>query len=156
MVVVLIQTVPLRRARPTVSEDGVNVLGPDDVGEPELDGVVSRSESLNLLNFRGMPLGELHFDDVKVPAGSALNVSGFAGMMEGINLARVDAANYACGFLKAAIRECALRTNNRVAFGKPLSELQTIQLKVAQMARLRSRTPAHAGRQRQLRPRQRR
>lgn len=95
---------------------------------------VSRSEPLNLMSFRGMPLGELHFDNVKVPAGSALKVSGFAGMMEGINLARVDAANYACGFLKAAIRECAIRTNNRVAFGRPLSELQTIQLKVGQMA----------------------
>ncbi len=95
---------------------------------------VTRSEPLNLMSFRGMPLGELHFDNVRVPAGSALKVSGFAGMMEGINLARVDAANYACGFLKAAIRESAIRTNNRIAFGKPLSELQTIQLKVGQMA----------------------
>lgn len=95
---------------------------------------VTRSETLDLMSFRGMPLGELRFDNVKVPAGSALKVTGFAGMMEGINLARVDAANYACGFLKAAIRECAHRTNNRIAFGKPLSELQTIQIKVGQMA----------------------
>ncbi|HEY5882439.1 MAG TPA: acyl-CoA dehydrogenase family protein [Nakamurella sp.] len=55
-------------------------------------------------------------------------------MMEGINLARVDAANCACGFLKAAIREGAIRTNNRIVFGKQLSELQTIQIKVGQMA----------------------
>jgi alkylation response protein AidB-like acyl-CoA dehydrogenase len=95
---------------------------------------VSRSETLDLMSFRGMPLGELSFDNVKVPAGSALKVSGFAGMMEGINLARVDAANYACGFLKAAIRECSVRANNRIAFGKPLSELQTIQIKIGQMA----------------------
>ena len=51
-----------------------------------------------------MPLGELTFNHVKVPAGSALNVAGFKGMMEGINLARVDAASYGCGFIKAAIR----------------------------------------------------
>jgi acyl-CoA dehydrogenase-like protein len=55
-------------------------------------------------------------------------------MMEGINLARVDAANYACGFLKAAIRECSVGANNRIAFGKPLSDLQTIQIKIGQMA----------------------
>ena len=51
-----------------------------------------------------MPLGELTFNDVKVPAGSALKVAGFKGMMEGINLARVDAASYGCGIIKAAIR----------------------------------------------------
>ena len=83
---------------------------------------VSRSETLDLMSFRGMPLGELSFDNVKVRP------------MEGINLARVDAANYACGFLKAAIRECSVGANNRIAFGKPLSDLQTIQIKIGQMA----------------------
>jgi alkylation response protein AidB-like acyl-CoA dehydrogenase len=99
----------------------------------ESDGV-TRSEALDLMSFRGMPLGELTFDDVKVPAGSALRVAGFKGMMEGINLARVDAASYACGFLKAAIRECAVRANNRLAFEQPLSNLQTIQAKIGAMA----------------------
>jgi alkylation response protein AidB-like acyl-CoA dehydrogenase len=95
---------------------------------------VTRSEVLDLMSFRGMPLGELHFSDVRVPAGSALKVAGFAGMMEGINLARIDAASYGCGFLRAAIRESAVRANTRVAFGKPLGDLQTIQLKIGRMA----------------------
>ena len=95
---------------------------------------VTRSTALDLMSFRGMPLGELLFDGVRVAAGSALRVSGFAGMMEGINLARIDAASYACGFLRAAIRESSVRANNRISFGKPLSELQTIQLKIGKMA----------------------
>jgi len=37
---------------------------------------VTRSEVLDLMSFRGMPLGELHFSDVRVPAGSALKVAG--------------------------------------------------------------------------------
>jgi hypothetical protein len=65
----------------------------------ESDGI-TRSGPLDLMSFRGMPLGELTFNDVKVPAGSALKVAGFKGMMEGINLARVDAASYGCGFIR--------------------------------------------------------
>ena len=99
----------------------------------ESDGI-SRSRPLDLMSFRGMPLGELTFNDVKVPAGSALNVAGFKGMMEGINLARVDAASYGCGFIKAAIRECSVRANNRTAFGQPLSNIQVIQTKIGLMA----------------------
>ena len=99
----------------------------------ESDGI-SRSGPLDLMSFRGMPLGELTFNDVKVPAGSALKVAGFKGMMEGINLARVDAASYGCGFIKAAIRECSVRANNRTAFGQPLSNVQVIQTKIGLMA----------------------
>jgi alkylation response protein AidB-like acyl-CoA dehydrogenase len=99
----------------------------------ESEGVM-RSAPLDLMSFRGMPLGELRFSGARVPAGSALKVAGFAGMMEGINLARIDAASYGCGFLRAAIRESAGRANSRVSFGKPLADLQTIQLKIGQMA----------------------
>lgn len=99
----------------------------------ESDGI-TRSGPLDLMSFRGMPLGELTFNDVKVPAGSALRVTGFKGMMEGINLARVDAASYGCGVIKAAIRECSVRANTRTAFGQPLSNIQVIQTKIGLMA----------------------
>ena len=55
-------------------------------------------------------------------------------MMEGINLARVDAASYGCGLIKAAIRECSVRANTRTAFGQPLSNIQVIQTKIGLMA----------------------
>jgi len=99
----------------------------------ESDGI-TRSAPLNLMSIRGMPLGELSFNNVKVPAGSALKVAGFKGMLEGINLARVDAASYGCGVIKAAIRESCVRANTRTAFGQPLSNVQIIQNKIGTMA----------------------
>src|SRR6185312_6349191 len=47
---------------------------------------------------------------------------------------RVDAASYGCGIIKAAIRECSVRANNRTAFGQPLSNVQVIQTKIGLMA----------------------
>jgi len=99
----------------------------------ESDGI-TRSAPLNLMSIRGMPLGELRFDNVKVPPGSALRVAGIRGMLEGINLARVDAASYGCGVIKAAIRESCIRANTRIQFGQPLSNLQVIQNKIGSMA----------------------
>src|SRR4029450_10108702 len=81
------------------------------VVDRESDGI-TRSRPLDLMSFRGMPLGELTFNDVKVPAGSALNVAGFKGMMEGINLARVDAASYGCGLHHDAIPACSGRATH--------------------------------------------
>ncbi|MGS0684477.1 acyl-CoA dehydrogenase family protein [Nakamurella sp. GG22] len=95
---------------------------------------ITRSAPLDLMSIRGMPLGELTFNNVKVPAGSALKVAGFKGMLEGINLARVDAASYGCGVIKAAIRESCVRANTRTAFGQPLSNVQIIQHKIGTMA----------------------
>jgi alkylation response protein AidB-like acyl-CoA dehydrogenase len=95
---------------------------------------ITRSAPLNLMSIRGMPLGELTFDHVKVPPGSALKVAGFKGMLEGINLARIDAASYGCGIIKAAIRESCVRANTRIQFEQPLSNLQVIQSKIGSMA----------------------
>jgi alkylation response protein AidB-like acyl-CoA dehydrogenase len=95
---------------------------------------ITRSAPLDLMSIRGMPLGELTFNNVKVPAGSALKVTGFKGMLEGINLARIDAASYGCGVIKAAIRESCVRANTRTAFGQPLSNVQVIQSKIGSMS----------------------
>jgi alkylation response protein AidB-like acyl-CoA dehydrogenase len=95
---------------------------------------LERGEPEDLLSFRGMPLGSLRFDDVRIPAGHALSVDGFRGMMEGINLARIDAATYACGFLRGALRHCARRAAERTAFEQRLGDLQAIQLKAGRMA----------------------
>jgi len=94
-----------------------------------------------LSGFRGMPNGELIFDDVSVPAIDRLDVEGFAGMMDGLNMARIDAAAYACGLLRASLRASLERANARVAFGRPLAELAIIQRKIGRMA-----TDYHAAR----------
>ncbi|WP_051426717.1 acyl-CoA dehydrogenase family protein [Jiangella gansuensis] len=87
-----------------------------------------------LSGFRGMPNGELLFDGVRVPAGDRLDVEGFAGMMDGLNMARIDAAAYACGLLRGALLASLDRASTRQAFGRPIGDLAIIQRKVGRMA----------------------
>lgn len=87
-----------------------------------------------LSGFRGMPNGELHFDGVRVPRGDRLDVEGFAGMMDGLNMARIDAAAYACGLLRGALLASLTRAHARHAFGRPIGDLQIIQRKIGRMA----------------------
>lgn len=87
-----------------------------------------------LSGFRGMPNGELRFDGVMVPRGDRLDVEGFAGMMDGLNMARIDAAAYACGLLRASLLASLARANARQAFGRPIGDLQVVQRKLGRMA----------------------
>ncbi|TDD68972.1 acyl-CoA dehydrogenase [Jiangella aurantiaca] len=87
-----------------------------------------------LSGFRGMPNGELLFGGVRVPRGDRLDVEGFAGMMDGLNMARIDAAAYACGLLRGALLAGLERANARQAFGRPIGDLQVIQRKLGRMA----------------------
>lgn len=83
---------------------------------------------------RGMPNGILGLDGVRVPAADVLAVDGFGGMMDGLNLARIDAAAYACGLLRGALTASIERAASRRAFGKVLGDLPSIQAKIGRMA----------------------
>lgn len=102
----------------------VDAAGPGFTGAPgpEFSGL------------RGMPNGTLTFRDVRVPATSRLAVDGFGGMMDGLNMARIDAAAYACGLLRGALLASVERASARHAFGRPLGDLQAIQRKIGRMA----------------------
>lgn len=90
---------------------------------------------------RGMANGILTLDDVRVPASDVLAVEGFGGMMDGLNLARIDASSYACGLLRGSLVASIERARTRQAFGKTLADLPSIQTKIGQMA-----TDYHAAR----------
>jgi alkylation response protein AidB-like acyl-CoA dehydrogenase len=86
-----------------------------------------------LSGFRGLSNGTLRFENVVVPAGNALQVDGFAGMMDGLNMARIDAASYACGLLRGALEVSVERAVTRTAFGKRIGDLPSIQIKLGRM-----------------------
>jgi alkylation response protein AidB-like acyl-CoA dehydrogenase len=86
-----------------------------------------------LSGFRGLSNGTLRFENVVVPAGNALQVDGFAGMMDGLNMARIDAASYACGLLRGALEVSVERAVARTAFGKRIGDLPSIQIKLGRM-----------------------
>jgi alkylation response protein AidB-like acyl-CoA dehydrogenase len=86
-----------------------------------------------LAGFRGMPNGTLTFTACRVPVQNALACDGFGGMMDGLNMARIEAASYAVGLMRGAIREATTWSNQREAFGKPIAALPSIQSKIGRM-----------------------
>lgn len=92
---------------------------------------VGRDEPMS--GFRGMPMANVRLDEVRVSDDDRLRVEGFSGMLEGVNLARLDAAGYGLGFMRGCLRECASYTASREAFGAPISDLQLVQAAMGQM-----------------------
>ena len=82
------------------------------------------------------PLGEIAFEDCRVPAANRLGEEG-RGMALGLKTldrmrATVGAA--ACGMAARALSEALAHARARKQFGKPLSEFQLVQEKLARMA----------------------
>ncbi len=94
---------------------------------------VSRLPHEPLSGLRGMPIGQLVFEGVFVPQHGLLNCDGFGGMMDGLNLARIEAASFSCGLLKRAIELSVERAAERKIFGEPLLEKQITKQRVGQM-----------------------
>lgn len=93
----------------------------------------SGEQGPELASFRGLSNGTLRFDSVVVPRSSALQVDGFAGMMDGLNMARIDASAYACGLLRGALEVSIERASTRKAFDKRIGDLPSIQIKLGRM-----------------------
>jgi alkylation response protein AidB-like acyl-CoA dehydrogenase len=88
------------------------------------------------LGIKGSPTGSPVFEDVRVPDA---NVIGEAGRGLSVALAtlertRLGAAAQAVGIAQGAIDYAVGYAKERVAFGKPIIELQGIQFKLADMA----------------------
>jgi acyl-CoA dehydrogenase len=82
------------------------------------------------------PLGELAFEDCRVPSEALL---GPEGRGFGIGLAALDrlrptVAAAACGMATRALTEALAHVKTRQQFGKPLATFQLVQQKLARMA----------------------
>jgi len=88
------------------------------------------------VGMRGCNTGELSFEDLKVPMGQLLGVEG-KGL--GVSMAAIGDVGrggmVGCALgLQAACLEASLKfANERILYGKPISKLQTIQNKIAEM-----------------------
>jgi alkylation response protein AidB-like acyl-CoA dehydrogenase len=87
------------------------------------------------LGIKGSPTGSPSFTDVRVPAANLLGVEG-----KGLSLAltvlertRLGAAAQAVGIAQGATDYANQYSKERIAFGKPINELQGIQFKLADM-----------------------
>lgn len=88
------------------------------------------------LGIRGSSTCQLIFEDCKVPKENLLGEPGFGFKiaMQTLDAGRIGIASQALGIAQASL-ECAVDyANKRVAFGKPISKLASIQEKIANMA----------------------
>ena len=79
---------------------------------------------------------QVFFDNVKVPADNLLGVEGqgFRQVLATLNSERINASAVALGIAQGAIRYAADYAKDRAAFNKTLSQLQSVQHKLANVA----------------------
>lgn len=88
------------------------------------------------LGIRGSDTHSLLFTDVKVPAQNRIGAEGFGFTfaMETLNGGRIGIAAQALGIASGAYELALAYSKERKAFGKPISQHQAIQFKLADMA----------------------
>lgn len=95
------------------------------------------SRDLPKLGYKGIESCELHFDDCRVPADAVLGGvegRGFAQMMQGLEVGRIQVAARAIGVARAAFDDAFAYAQQRHTFGKPIIEHQSIGNYLADMA----------------------
>jgi isovaleryl-CoA dehydrogenase len=93
------------------------------------------AQKLDKMGFRGSPLGELVFDNCRVPVSNLLGEenAGHVIMHSGLDLERVMSAMLSIGPARRALDLAIEYAKLRVQFGKPISTFQMIQSKLAEM-----------------------
>jgi alkylation response protein AidB-like acyl-CoA dehydrogenase len=127
LVALLCKTDPTHRP----AHAGISIL----LVEPGDGFTVSRD--LPKLGYKGVESCELTFDDFRVPATALLGDregKGFAQMMRGLEIGRIQVASRALGVGQAALDDSLRYAQQREAFGKPIWKHQAIGNYLADMA----------------------
>ncbi|MEZ0106879.1 alkylation response protein AidB-like acyl-CoA dehydrogenase [Catenulispora sp. EB89] len=88
------------------------------------------------MGYKGVDTTELVLSDYRIPADRILGGTpgkGFAHMMDGVEVGRVNVAARACGIAVRAFELGAAYAQQRSTFGKPIAQHQAIQFKLAEM-----------------------
>jgi len=97
----------------------------------------SVSRDLPKLGYKGVESCELAFDDFRVPAAHLLGGTegqGFAQMMRGLEIGRIQVASRALGVARAALEDSLRYAQQRESFGKPIWQHQSVGNYLADMA----------------------
>ena len=95
------------------------------------------SKDIPKLGYKGTESCELILEDVRVPADNLLGGTEGRGMQQvlsGLETGRINIAARSVGIAQAAYEAAFGYAQQREAFGRPISEFQAIQLKLADMA----------------------
>jgi len=99
-------------------------------GTPGFDTLVTR-----YIGLKGLDCGEMHFDNVRLGAENRIGGEGqgFYHIMRLFEYARTGAGGWGVGTAQACVDEAIDYAMKRVQFGKPIINLQAIQMMVADM-----------------------
>ncbi len=95
------------------------------------------SRDLPKLGYKGVESCELSFDDLRVPRSALLGDEegrGFAQMMRGLEIGRIQVAARALGVGAAALEDALRYSQERESFGQPIWKHQSIGNYLADMA----------------------
>ena len=96
-----------------------------------------KTSKLEKLGYRGVDTGEIQLDDIQVPAANLIGPNegkGLNQILAGLELGRINVAARGVGVARACLDESVAYAQTRETFGKPISEHQSIQIKLADMA----------------------
>jgi len=89
------------------------------------------------MGYKGVDSTEMVFDGFRIDADAILGGTpgkGFAQMMDGVEVGRVNVAARACGISIRAFELAVEYAQQRSTFGKPIAQHQAIAFKLAEMA----------------------
>lgn len=118
------------RTNPEAGHKGISLLVVED-GMAGFD----HSRKLSKMGMRGSDLGELFFDNVRVPADNLLGEegAGFYYLMQELPQERLIIGVQSIAAAEAALAETVRYCNERTAFGKPIGKFQNSRFKLAEM-----------------------
>jgi len=98
---------------------------------------VSKGPKEHKMGQRASQVGELHFDNVRLPASALLGQEnrGFHMMMSVLNKGRVGIGALAVGIARAGLEAAVDYAKQRKQFGKNIAEFQGVQFMLADMAK---------------------
>jgi alkylation response protein AidB-like acyl-CoA dehydrogenase len=87
------------------------------------------------MGWRAQPTRTITFEAVRIPAGNRIGPEGqgFVYAMQGLDGGRINIASCSLGAAQAALEQSLRYVEERKQFGKPLSEFQALQFKLADM-----------------------
>ncbi|MGH2699018.1 MAG: acyl-CoA dehydrogenase family protein [Actinomycetota bacterium] len=94
-------------------------------------------KNIEKMGYKGVETTEMTFNDFRVPRASLLGTEegqGFRQVLDGIEVGRVNVAARAVGVSTRAFEEAIRYSQERKAFGKPISGHQAVQIHLAEMA----------------------
>jgi hypothetical protein len=87
------------------------------------------------MGWRAQPTRTITFEGVRIPAGNRIGPEGqgFVYAMKGLDGGRINIASCSLGAAQAALEQSLRFVEERKQFGKPLSDFQSLQFKLADM-----------------------